>query len=148
MNWRSKATLALLLGLAIAALVPPLAPGDAGQRTAGAPDCSGSYPPRFCKFTSLIFYTQEKGRPFRGKIIRAGSYACERHRTVKVFRYGGDRLVGKTKTNDRNHSRWFIPRQNRHGSFYAKVVPAWRRSGGGNHVDFCGGDTSRTHTFD
>ena len=144
MHRRSRFPFLLALAAVIAALTPSLSPGDAGQRNAGSPDCSGPYPPRFCKFTSLILYTQEKGEPFRGKIIRAGADACDRHRKVKVFRYP-HHLAAKTRTDERGH--WFIRRPNAHGNFYAKIVPAWRRSSGGNHLYFCEGDYSRTHKF-
>ena len=107
---------------------------DSGARPRGR-----THPP-----SNLIFFAQEKAKPFRGHVT-ARHPACRLFRKVKVFRASNHRLVAETRTNKRG--QWFIPGHNPNGSFFAKVTQERTENRGGTITYLCERDSSPVRHF-
>jgi hypothetical protein len=88
--------------------------------------------------------TLAQGAPFHGKVLSRKA-ACERNRTVEVYRVdpGPDGLYGGTRSNARG--RWEIPAGMPNGKFYAVVKQRSINAAGKTLV--CKGAISPRATF-
>lgn len=105
---------------------------------------SPAWPSGPAKARIVTHITLAESSPFHGKVL-SRRVACERNRTVKVYRVdpGPDGLFGTTTSNA--DGEWSIPAGIPHGTFYAVAKP---RSIGTDSTTLCKRAVSREVTWE